>query len=158
MIQLPKLRLSYGEMIVPFRPSHADKIELNDRELYYEGLVPNYRGYIAQMAEPGLSWAGVYNEQVVVCFGVRTVWPGVGDAWLLSSPSVSAHALSVVRSARMIFADIFKTEAFSRVHISVDSANDSAFKFAKALGFEVEGIMRQFGPDGSNYYMMARIK
>jgi hypothetical protein len=158
MIQLPKLRLSSGEMIVPFRPSHADKIELNDRELYYEGYCPNYRAMLRRTAEAGLSWTGVYNEKVVVCFRGSTVWPGVGEAWLLSSPSVSDHALSVVRSSRMIFADIFKTEAFSRVHISVDSANDSAFKFAKALGFEVEGIMRQFGPDGSNYYMMARIK
>ena len=158
MIQLPKLRLSYGEMIVPFRPSHAEKIELKGRDLYHEGIVPGYRAYVARTAEAGLSWTGIYNEKIVVCFGVRRVWPGVGEAWLLPSPSISDHALSVVRASRMIFADIFKTEAFSRVHISVDSANDSAFKFAKALGFEVEGIMRQFGPDGSNYYMMARLK
>jgi hypothetical protein len=127
----------------------------------YEGLLFRVIAALCaqELAEAGLSWAGVYNEQVVVCFrGSAGFGPALARRGCCPSPSVSAHALSVVRAARMIFADIFKTEAFSRVHISVDSANDSAFKFAKALGFEVEGIMRQFGPDGSNYYMMARIK
>tara|TARA_R110000803_G_scaffold67203_1_gene128839 strand:- start:9989 stop:10465 length:477 start_codon:yes stop_codon:yes gene_type:complete len=158
MIKLPRFRLTSGEMIVDFRPSHADKIELKDRDLYYESIIPNYRQYIAGGAQPGLSWTGIYNNKIVLCFGVRQVWPNVAEAWLLPSPLINDHALSVVRTARKIFSDIFKTEAFSRVHISVDSANDSAFKFAKALGFETEGILRKYGPDGSDYYMMARIK
>jgi hypothetical protein len=64
MIQLPKLRLSSGEMIVPFRPSHADKIELNDRELYYESLVmPELsRLYCANWRTPWpVMGGGIYN-------------------------------------------------------------------------------------------------
>jgi hypothetical protein len=34
--------------------------------------------------------------------------------------------------------------------------NDTAFKFAKALRFEVESVMRKFGPEGADYYMMTR--
>jgi hypothetical protein len=157
MLQLPIFRMSRDEMIVDFRPNHAQTIELKEREKYYESLVPDYRGYVVQTAQPGMSWTGISRGKVVACFGVRNVWPGVGEAWMLPGTAIDRHAISLVRGARVIFSDLIKNQGFSRVHIVVDSANDSALRFAKAIGFEVEGIMRNFGPDGSNYYMMARI-
>jgi len=32
-----------------------------------------------------------------------------------------------------------------------------AIRFARWMGFEDEGIMYKFGPDGSDYYRMARV-
>jgi hypothetical protein len=33
-----------------------------------------------------------------------------------------------------------------------------AIRFAEFLGFEKEGLMKKFGPEGSDYIVMGRIK
>jgi hypothetical protein len=47
---------------------------------------------------------------------------------------------------------------FIEIQIVVDCNNDSAYQFAKAIGFEVEGIMRKVGPDKANHFLMSRIE
>jgi RimJ/RimL family protein N-acetyltransferase len=50
------------------------------------------------------------------------------------------------------------SEGLHRLQITVKSDDTRAYRWAKALGFEEEGLMRKFLPDGSDSYMMARIK
>ena len=43
-----------------------------------------------------------------------------------------------------------------RMQIFVKVDNTRALRFAKALHFEVECILRKFCPEGADYYMMVR--
>jgi hypothetical protein len=44
------------------------------------------------------------------------------------------------------------------MQIFVKVENTRALRFAKALQFEVECILRKFGPEGADYYAMARFE
>ena len=55
--------------------------------------------------------------------------------------------------------DVIETEnELDRIQASVSADVPTAIRFAKWLGFENEGLMRQYGVDGGDYYRMARIK
>jgi RimJ/RimL family protein N-acetyltransferase len=43
-----------------------------------------------------------------------------------------------------------------RLQFVIDESNFLAIRWAKALGFVEEGLMRQYGPDKSNHFMYAR--
>lgn len=43
-----------------------------------------------------------------------------------------------------------------RSQITVKSADVKAVRWARALGFKNEGTLKNYGPDGSDFYMMAR--
>jgi hypothetical protein len=157
-MKLPDLKLRGDLKVIPFMEAHAHIILLNEKETYYEGLVPNYRDTVAQNAQPGQSWTFVNGNVLLWCFGVRSFNSGFGEVWMLAGKYLPHHAVSLVRACRIFFDDLIENKGFYRVQIVVDCNNDSAYQFAKAIGFEVEGIMRKVGPDKANHFLMSRIE
>jgi hypothetical protein len=157
MIELPVFRTTSGQSIVRFQPQHLNRLDLKEPELSEMLLDPSTLDRVAQAAEPDASWTGMFHGKPVVCFGIRTIFPGVGEAWLLPGADIDRHAISVCRGSRRIYQHFINEGVFRRIHVVVDPANDTAFRFAKWNGFDVEGIMRKFGADGSDHLLMARI-
>ena len=78
----------------------------------------------------------------------------VAIARSLAACSASFLSLSAA-SLAFFFAsggNIFSTYNFPR------ASPIAPFKFAKALRFEVESVMRKFGPEGADYYSMVRFE
>ena len=98
----------------------------------------------------------VGKGKVVSVFGIRIIWTGLAEMWMVPSKDMERHAISLVRGARAITDSALRDYAVRRLQISVKVENDTAFRFAKALRFDVESVMRKYGPDGSDYYMMVR--
>lgn len=157
MIELPVFRTTSGQSIVRFQPQHLNRLDLKEPELSELRLDPSTLDRVAQAAEPDASWTGMFHGKPVVCFGIRTIFPGVGEAWLLPGADIDRHAISVCRGSRRIYQHFIDEGVFRRIHVVVDPANDTAFRFAKWNGFDVEGVMRKFGVDGSDHLLMARI-
>lgn len=157
MIELPVFRTTSGQSIVRFQPQHLNRLDLKEPELSEMRLDPSALNRVALAAEPDASWTGMFHGKPVVCFGIRTIFPGVGEAWLLPGADIDRHAISVCRGSRRIYQHFINEGVFRRIHVVVDPANDTAFRFAKWNGFDVEGIMRKFGADGSDHLLMARI-
>jgi RimJ/RimL family protein N-acetyltransferase len=44
-----------------------------------------------------------------------------------------------------------------RIQASVHANDKQAIRYVEWLGFENEGLMKKFGPDGSDYYRFARV-
>ena len=44
-----------------------------------------------------------------------------------------------------------------RIQASVHTTDEQSIKFAEWMGFENEGLMKKFGPDGADYYRFARV-
>jgi hypothetical protein len=44
-MELPDLQLRGDLKVIPFRKSHAQFIEINKKERYYESIMPNYRDF-----------------------------------------------------------------------------------------------------------------
>jgi hypothetical protein len=157
-MELPDLQLRGDLKVIPFRKSHAQLIEINKKERYYESIMPNYRDFVATNAQQGQSWTFVNGDVVALLLWCKDnkfwCWRCLDVRWrVFTAPCGIASAL-----CRILFDDLIENKGFYRVQIVVDCNNDSAYQFAKAIGFQVEGIMRKIGPDKANHFLMSRIE
>ena len=156
MVQLPQFRMSADEQIVPLRYEHISRLSLTDDSIEYMRHIPGYLDYIWDNAVDGWSWAAIGRGKVFAVFGLRMIWTGLAEMWMVPGKDIGNHAISLVRGARAITDSALQDYGVRRLQITVKAENDTAFKFAKSLHFEVESVMRKFGPEGSDYYMMVR--
>ena len=95
---------------------------------------------------------------VLAVGGVHVMWFGAGEGWVLVSPEALAVPTSFARYTKRAFDSILQETELRRVQASIHIDDDRAYKFARWLGFEDEGVMRKYGVDGDDYYRMARIQ
>ena len=100
---------------------------------------------------------GRRNGDIIVMGGVHVLWQGVGEGWIMVSKHAYKTPITVARYADEFFDVIMHEAQVQRVQASVHAEDSQAVKFAKWLGFENEGLMKKYGPDGSDYYRMARV-
>lgn len=157
MLELPIIKTTRGESFVRFHPTHLSQIDMREEEAKWSATDPNYLSELARSADLNRSWSVKYQGRILLCFGIRHVYPGSGEAWMIAGKGIEHHAISLVKGARKIFSDLLENKGYFRIQIGVMTDNDSAFKFARTIGFEVEGIMRNFGAPGAKCYLMSRI-
>tara|TARA_R100000808_G_scaffold19385_1_gene42091 strand:- start:7075 stop:7497 length:423 start_codon:yes stop_codon:yes gene_type:complete len=100
----------------------------------------------------------LFEEDVVLGIGgVHNIWQGVGEAWLLLGKEAFARPKTVARHTVYMFAHMQEEYKYQRIQASISVKDVKAKRFAEWLGFENEGIMKKYGPDGSDYYRYARV-
>jgi|TARA_R110000822_G_C15260312_1_gene488165 hypothetical protein len=156
LVQLPQVRMGHDEHIVPLTYDHLTRIKLKKENSDFVDVIPNYIDYVWDHAAVGTSWAGIGRGKVIAAFGIRPFWDGVSEMWLIPGQEIDRHAISVIRAARQLSDAAIGDYSIKRLQMCVNVNNDTAFRFAKALRFEVESVMRKYGPDGADYYMMVR--
>ena len=65
--------------------------------------------------------------------------------------------LPLLRAIRSLIPTISRSMRLQRVQMVVNTQVMGAQRFAEYLKFECEGLLRAFGPDGSDYFMYSRI-
>lgn len=158
LIQLPTFRMRPDEQIVPLQYEHLFMIKLGPHEQEYERVIPGYRDYIYDISEHGWSWTAIGRGKVVACYGLRQIWPHMVECWFIPGEGLENHARTTLVGARATLAQAFEDYDISRMQIYVKDQHMVALRFAKALHFEVECKLRKFGPEGADYYSMARFK
>lgn len=158
LIQLPTFKIRSDEQIVPLQWSHLSNIKLSKHELEYASYIDNYLDYVWENSEDGWSWTGIGRGKVVCVFGVRYIWPGLVEAWFVPSENMEDHVRSILVGSRQLLGEVMALSDIRRMQIFVKVENTAAFRFAKALNFEVECKLRKFGPEGADYYSMARFE
>lgn len=106
---------------------------------------------------PAMSFTLLANNSVVCSGGVMPLWRGVGEGWLLSSRKIFNFSLSAAKAIKQRTDLICTNNNIWRLQTAVRADYETGIRFAKWLGLEKEGLMRKYGPDGSNYYKMAKI-
>jgi hypothetical protein len=158
LIQLPTFKMRSDEQIVPLQWSHLSSIKLGKHELEYASHIDQYLDYVWENSEDGWSWSGIGRGRVVCVFGVRYVWPGLVEAWFMPGEGMEDHIRSILVGARAVLGDVMSHSDIRRMQIFVKEGHTAALRFAKALNFEVECKLRKFGPEGADYYSMARFE
>ena len=158
MIHLGTLRLGPGREVIPFQPSHIYSIELKPFELEYVNTIPDFYNYAIENAFPNLSWTGIGHGQIQLIWGVRPFFEKTAEVWMLPGKNIDRYAVSLLRCARQMLKQVMKEHGFERLQITVRQQNVTAYKFAKALYFEDEGLLRKYGPEGADYIIMSRIE
>ena len=77
-----------------------------------------------------------------------------GEAWLLHSSQFDGHVKTVLKLMRQLLPEIAQRGNFRRVQATCFGVPTALLKH---LGFEPEGIMQRFGPNGEPAMMLARM-
>ena len=141
-------------IIIPFEVKHALSLDVRPHE---EGIKkhPDYKKWLLINAD-GVGFSGFCDGQLIGCAGVRTLWPGVGEAWFIAGTAIYKHPKSVFKAVKNYLDKIIKEQEFWRVQANVRVDNSMGVKFIQMLGFKIEGKMGKFNPDGTDAYMLGR--
>ena len=144
-------------IMVDYKPEHIESILDGDMSKMARKSFGMAEDIAHGLVAPGLAFTGLIDGYVIASAGIKPLWPGVGEAWIVASDNMPKKKLSVIKLIRENFDRMIQDNNFVRVQAGVRYDWPEAKRFAEFLGFEHEGIMRKYGPDGQDYLRMARI-
>jgi hypothetical protein len=84
--------------------------------------------------------------------GITMLWPGVGSAWLHVTPLAYTYRFSLYRELIWQCYWIATGLGLHRVEADIVADAPTSHRLARHLHLVCEGLMRQYGPDRSDYY------
>jgi len=146
ILNIVEYKGEHGRYIMNQQMNHL----LMDKDMEFNGNPDN-------LEQNNLAFTGMINGKPIFAAGMKMLWNGVAEGWVLATKDVLDHPLLVAKAIRKDFARIAKENNINRVQTAVRANYTTGLKFAKWLGLEEEGLMKKFGFDGSDQYMYARL-
>ena len=143
--------------LVPFVREHLVDLAEDDEGNPGRQLVGDWKSMVDRSIAPELSWSGIHNGHLVGWGGIIPIWDGVAECWLVGGWRLGTHRLSAVRALTATLARQVKEQQLRRLQAVVRADWDEAVRFVEFLRFQREGLLRGYGPDGSDHYVYARI-
>lgn len=95
------------------------------------------------------------DGEVIFAAGVNEYWTNSGVAWaLFSKGNMVPYMLSIHRAVNKFLEE----SCLQRIEATVVKGFEPGHRWVEMLGFEVEGYMRKYDPDGRDHLLYARIK
>ncbi len=144
-------------LIVPYRKEHGDQI-INEG-LNYELLKidSSYEELRIDHSRPGMSFTLLGDGTPIVCGGIIPLWNGVCEGWIIGGKRIFQAKIKAARLIKKRTDLLCLNNNVSRLQTAVKAGFKEGYRFAKFLGLQDEGLMKKYGPDGSDYYRMAKI-
>lgn len=143
--------------IIHWQPSHLYMCELNDFDKENLTMFDDYQDYLQTYAASGSAFTALGDGEVYAMFGIWQLWPGVAEAWLIPSGKISRKTIAMHRASLKFFEYSAEKMQIKRLQFTVHTQNVQADRWAKRCYFDKEGLLHKYGPDGSDYWMYARI-
>lgn len=143
--------------VIDFKPEHFGQFILRGYDRSPIEVFPDLK-IRAEQLNGSPAYTGLVNGEIIGCAGVQIQWPGVGEAWMMVSTLIEKYPLFVHRSVKKALIEIQEQYQLQRIQTTVLADFETAHKWVERLGFQCEGIMRKFGPDGSDHYRYALLK
>lgn len=140
--------------VVPFEPFHIELLRaqgVQDAQLTEVSYVPASCAKFLKPAGPCVT--AFQGATVLVCGGIMTASPGTGVAWALLSNEAARHMLWLHRAVLRFI----ETQRLRRLEATVVEGFPAGCRWVELLGFEFEGRMRAYGPDGETHLRYARV-
>ncbi len=97
------------------------------------------------------------NKEPIVAGGIYILWKGVAEGWVLANRNVFEIKFLVCKEIKRRTDELCKKNKVIRLQTTVKYDFKTGIRFASWLGLKPEGIMKNYGPDGTDYYRMAKI-
>lgn len=141
-------------IIVPFTPLHAMQIVPQEGQMEVPEDAALRMAEAMRMASAGPAWAVMVGADVICIAGVIEQWNGRAACWAVLADEAGPHMLPLTRAVRKYLDGL----GYRRLEMYVDCTFGAACRWARMLGFEVEGKMSAFLPSGRDAFMFRRIK
>ena len=144
--------------VVPFHNTHLKVMDFREHDLQIINSFVDYHEMTQNLNGNGLSFTGIANGKFVCCFGLVKIWDGVYECWLLpSKEQVVKHKFIFHKSTLKFFNYVAKHLNIHRLQMVVLQSNILAYKWAKRCYFIEDGLLKNYGPDKSDYFLMSRL-
>jgi hypothetical protein len=138
--------------VVPFDPDHIQQIMVQPWQQKFFSYFDESYATVLQQAGP--SFSGIKDGRVLGCAGLVKQWENRAVAWSLLAGDVGSDFIRVHRAVDRFL----ELSDFNRIEAFVDANFEQGHRWIQMLGFEPEGYMKQFNPDGGDALMYARLK
>jgi RimJ/RimL family protein N-acetyltransferase len=139
--------------VIKLRPAKQEDVEYL-RTVALEGGMKTYPPVTVEQP----AYTGYVNDKPIGCGGVVILWDGVGEVWLIVSREVESHKVQAVKVLKRMCEIILLKHELRRIQAIIRTDFPQAVKLVESLGFEREGTLRNYCPDGQDSYMYARLK
>lgn len=139
--------------IVPFEPHHLKNLLLQPSQAMMQPTLSD-SSYAVALHQAGPGYSAVDGEVVFACGGLIQQWDLRAIAWALISAEAGKHFSLIHRTALRLFSE----HKYRRIETAVSSEFEAGHRWAQMLGFEREGRMRAYTPDGRDCDLYARIQ
>jgi len=152
------LGLNSERKLIEFESPLLKLMQLRKWDRVFPDYVANYASLTDAYKNIGYAWCGVANGSPVCAFGLVPLWNGVGEVWMLTDVRLPRFARTFHRVSRQMFNIYIEELNMIRLQCTVHSRNLQARKWIESMYFKKEGLLKQYGPDGHDFFMFARIK
>ena len=138
---------------IPYRHFHLASLTPQEAQATMAELIKPEYAKALEIAGP--AWTVMDGSEVLACLGLAEQWPTRAQAWTILSNNLTGrrfakfHAM-VMRGLGM--------QSYTRIEMTVDHEFEQGHRWAKLLGFEWEGLMRKYNPNGMDCDLYARVK
>jgi hypothetical protein len=141
---------------VKFHWAHPMNVKLRHHSSQCFKQIPNFVDVLKMYSNEPHAWTAMYRGRMACFFGICSLWPGVGEAWMLTTSVVEGHAVKMLRGAMRYFDIAMSDLKLHRLQITVNVNDGLAIRYANALKFRREGLLIGYGPNGNDHEMLAR--
>jgi len=144
-------------IVADYKPEHGQEILDGKMNKGAPQHISKYLNFAKSLHVPGQSFSAIDNGHLIACRGIKQLWPGVAEVWFLSSDKVHNHVRPVIKIIFKYLPRLIKEQKLVRIQSAVRADWPEAQRFAQFMGLENEGLMRKYGPDGTDYFRYARV-
>ena len=143
--------------IVPYETQHGDEmIEFGLNDTLMDGDA-TFKENRINFAGAGLAYTLLDNNVPICSGGIIPTWLGNAQGWVISSKRIFRNKVKASRLIKERTDLLCANNKIWRLQTAVKADFKIGIRFAEFLGFNKEGLMVGYGPDKTDYYLMARI-
>lgn len=86
------------------------------------------------------------------------IWPGVADIGAILTDNTVREPIGFVRRMRQYISEMMEKHNLHRVQMAVKADYATGHKWAAAIGFKAEGVLKSYSESKEDYVMYGRVK
>lgn len=142
--------------LIDFQADHAEELFTKSSTLVAADAKYTLRHWLESAEKKDRAFTLIDNGHLVVAGGIRQIWDGLGEAWMIPSDRIPKYKIKMIKTLRSHIDLITEEDGLRRLQATVRDDFDIAKKFIEFLGFKREGLMKNYGPDGTDHIMYSR--
>ena len=143
--------------IVPYEKLHGDQMVEFGLNHKLMDIDASYTETRIDTKVFGLSFTLLADNTPILSGGIIPLWDGVAEGWVIATNEMWNHPIAISKAIKKDFARVAKEHNIKRVQSGIRKDFKEGIRFAEWLGLEREGLMKNWGFDGSDQYLYARI-
>ena len=143
--------------IIPYSLDHFKELVVrpHEEEIKESVLLSDTEWAKAIGKEAIEAYTGYIDGNVFAIGGLNILWKGVGEVWVIGSPTIPSQRFSYVKIVKFYLKYFQEKYKLRRVQAQVIEEHDMLHRFVKHMGFTYEGTLHNYCGGNMNNCMYA---